>query len=94
MSVTITDLRREIDNLNETYTKHSRVMFDIDCAYGGYQVVLKSKPKYRYETLLGTGEYGFAGGHDSARNTINNLYRYNPNFKYLVNLYGKKEIKR
>lgn len=94
MSVTISDLRNKVDGLNETYTKHSRVMFDIDRAYGGFQVVLKTKPKYKFDSRLGSGEYPITSGHDSARNTINNLYRYNNNWKHLINYYGKKEIKR
>lgn len=65
--ITITDLRRFVEKLNEEYhfdKINSDCYFDILSAYGGYQIVLKPNRKY------GSWMCEISSGYTSARETI------------------------
>lgn len=65
--ITITDLRRFVERLNDEYhfdKINSDCYFDISYAYGGYQIVLKPNRKY------GSWESDITYCHTSARETI------------------------
>lgn len=50
VKITISTLRDRVDELNDKYklSLTTPCMFDILSAYGGYQIVLKANPPYRY----------------------------------------------
>lgn len=69
MAITIRDLRREVDILNQKFkkTKKTAVSFAISSAYGGHQVVVKDN--------RGGGVVELTYGHKSPREVINDLER-------------------
>jgi len=72
MRITITDLRAEVADLNDRYSKRSKKQLTISYAYGGYEVNIQFKPKY--QKIHGTGVSQITNGHDSASKTIEGLY--------------------
>jgi hypothetical protein len=59
MRVTVKDLERAVKDLNKRYKKTDRsaIKFDLEGAYGGYQLVLRRNRKYGGGVMQVT--YGF-----------------------------------
>lgn len=84
MAITIRDLRREVDILNQKFKKTDKtaVKFAISSAYGGHQIVVRSNK--------GGGVTELTYGHKTPREVINDLERKPMSqIRYTVDRYHK-----
>lgn len=77
MSISIKNLEKAVDNLNESYMKKSNNKFAVSSAYGGYKVVITGKYKRvrgkGVYTGMGSGEASVTYGYMSAKDTLAQL---------------------
>lgn len=88
MAITIKDLRNEVALLNKKFkkTNNTAVKFDINSAYGGHQIVLKTK---------GAGVNEVTYGHHTPKETINSLEKKSMrDLRYLVDRTHKTAMDR
>ena len=78
---------------NKKYCKNTNNELKVDCAYGGYQVVLTGKRKKNggFKGPLGSGTVEITYGHQSARDTLADLWKYDSkgDIKNKVKSYNK-----
>lgn len=75
--ITITDLRKLVEAINEDKTKDKNVLLVVSGAYGGYQVQLTGKydkTTNQYLSKLRSAATRITDGFMSARETISRLY--------------------
>lgn len=85
------DLEKEISEMNKKYKlKDNGIHVGLSQAYGGYQVVLRGG-----ETI-GTGYVDVTHGHDTATNTLNNLYKKDSkgDLEYKINYWKNEDSRR
>ena len=73
--ITTADLQSRVDDLNRKFhlTDKTRCKLALNYAYGGVQVVLKGN-NHRKDGF--SGAYSITDGHDTKRNTLNQLDYY------------------
>lgn len=71
MSYTFKNLQSEVDRLNKQYKKSDKtaVKLKVDCAYGGYKVVVKQNMPY------GSGVASVTNGFQTAKETAFDLFQ-------------------
>jgi hypothetical protein len=82
MRITSKDLHQVVNEYNERYCQNTKHHLQVDCAYNGYKVVLTGKPyknSQNWRGRLGSGCYSITDGYQTARETINALYRVDSN---------------
>lgn len=100
MRVTSKDLHQVVNEYNERYCKNTKHHLQVDGAYNGYKVVLTGKPyknSQKWRGRLGSGCYSITIGYQTARETINALYKadFNGSVKSAIEYWEKiKPLKK
>lgn len=96
MRITSKDLREVVNEYNERFCKNTKHHLQIDCAYRGYKVVLTGKQYkncQKWRGYLGSGCSSITYGYQTARKTINELYKADCNGFVLSSIKYWEKIK-